>query len=283
MLTEALKHIEALSASARGLAHPTAIPTTVLPRGDGSAEVVSLEKYMESASRFRGKFSTHLIAAFVEYVKLHGEMPPESTKQKTPEIHQDVSPVFINPDAMSAKVIFDYGDIDTPLHRDHCAEVALRKTQCYQSIIDILHNKANEQRALAEWLEDWEGFAECFTSNGEPLELNAAVRAVRKIDLTQQRKSQSEDSDFKVSRGVMESVELDSSEQFPAAINVICEPYYGLPARTIRLRTSIRTDTNRPSILTRIVGYEALVDDLANEFAKVMQEELPCKTLIGTF
>lgn len=266
MLKEFLTYIVAHATDALKINHDLVVPVQAFPEKDGGVELVSLEQYAAGRSRFREHFKTYLIKAFVEYFTLH--------KGET------ISPVFVDPDAMSASIIFDYGSTANPLHQEHGASVKLRKTPEYVALVEA-NNRAMLQLDLAEWLEDWEHLITAYTEDGAPLEFREALRAVRKIDITKARKTSSNEGSFKVDRGILESVELNAAESFPAEICFRCAPYYGLGERTFTVRTSLRTDEKHPAILLRIKAFEAAKEEMAIEFCDVLDAAIETPKLIG--
>lgn len=277
MLKEALIHLsnQAFCTTLQSL--ETHVPIQLVPDADGGVKPLVLEPYMEHQSRFREEFKTHIIGAFVKYFSLHGA---KKAAGKTVEAKDEVSPIFVNPDRMCAMAIFDYGSVDKPLHRSHLASLELRQTAGYSALLGI-NGVAHSQRDLAEWLEDWEENITLFDSDGKPLNFRQGVRSIRKIDITAKRAVSSEQGDFKVERGIMESVDLDASETFPAQILFSVTPYLGLGERQFTIRTSLRTDDKNPAILTKIAKLEATKEEMAEEFCDVLDASITCEKVIG--
>ncbi|AXI83141.1 DUF2303 family protein [Xylella taiwanensis] len=233
-----------------------------------------LEKFYERRFRFRGALETKSIADFVQYVK---------TKDK--------SEGFIDADTLSAKVFFNLGTSAEPGHADWTAALTLQATAAYKALLSI-DGRALNQRQLIDWLEDWAPLLSAFMSAfsqeaGDLIPLTTAITAIRKLTIKATSESEFTQGDFKVSRSKFDAIEARSSLGLPTGFTFTftTEPYLGLPSRTFRLRLSVLTEDDKPSMVLRIVQREAHEEAITQDFKTVLFRELDgvATLTIGTF
>lgn len=242
-------------------------PQVVLPVG---YELTNLESAMPFRQHYRCNFSTDSVVDYISYVEL---------------FDVEGSKCFIDSEHMSAKTIFDMGDVATPGHQKHSAKLTLTKTAAYRSMLQINGAKMN-QKQLSDWLEDWKDSITAVGIDGEPLTAMAAAAAVRKITIEASRKMENEVGDFNAHMSAMEKIEATSAMIMPAIVNFKCKPYSDLIEREFVLRVSILTGDDKPVLVMRVLQLEAVQEEITEEFKALIVdslEEKGCatKTFIG--
>ncbi len=243
-------------------------PAVAIPDG---LEIVNLEGYQSNRYRFRGVLKTTSISDFVKY---------SIGYSNTVGVR-----CFIDAEYMTAKTIFNLGTIDLPGHADNSAVIGLKKTSPFAAVLSI-NGRKQGQKELAEWLEDWREFLLAFDAEGNALDIKQAIGAVRRITIESSRSSDHEDSDFSAKRSIMENVEAKSKDIMPAAFEFKCTPYEELQEHAIKLRYSILTSQETPTLVLRIVQLENLEEQIAQEFRDLLAskfEETQIETFIGNF
>lgn len=244
-----------------------------------SVKVEDLERFMPTRRRYRGKMTTTQIGEFAEYTNLTaGEVQENGAEPGT------TVPCFVNPENMTAKVLFDLGTLEHPGHADFTARLDLPKTAAFEELLSK-NGRALGQKELAEWLEDWAPQLKVTAEDGEPLNLPGAVAAVRRITIGAKSESTSEERTFGGRRSAMSEVEAQNKDTLPAFIEFTCEPYHGLDERTFRLRVSLITGET-PKLIMRIVRLEHHQEEMAKEFREHLIHALDgnlVQTFVGNF
>ncbi|EML7933169.1 YfdQ family protein [Providencia rettgeri] len=243
-------------------------PAVAVPNG---LEIVNLERYQNGRYRFRGSLKTTSINDFVKYSVGYSEALGVRC--------------FIDAEDMTARTIFNLGTIEHPGHADNSALIVLKKTSPFSAVLSV-NGRKQGQKELAEWLEDWRDYLLAFDADGNVLDIKQAIGAVRRITIESSRSSDHEDSDFSARRSVMENVEAKSKDIMPAAFEFKCTPYDELQERAIKLRYSILTSQDTPTLVLRIVQLENLQELMAQEFRDILSakfEETQIETFIGNF
>ncbi|MEQ4913179.1 DUF2303 family protein [Proteus terrae] len=243
-------------------------PAIVLPN---DFKVSSLENLQEGRFRFRGEMKTTSISDFVKY----------SIKNA---VEEGVS-CFIDANEMSAETIFNIGTIGEPGHADNTALVKLKQTAPFSALLKIDGVKYR-QKELAEWLEDWRDYLMAFDAEGNVLDIKQAISAVRRITIESTRSAEHEDHDFSAKRSVLENVEARSKDVMPTAFQFTCSPYDELKERSIKLRYSVLTGGDVPTLVLRIVQLENLEEQIAQEFRNLLCDEFDeseIETFIGKY
>ncbi|MCK7547162.1 DUF2303 family protein [Marinobacter koreensis] len=244
-----------------------------------SVKVEDLERFMPTRRRYRGKMTTTQIDEFAEYTNLTAGEVQENGAEPGVTV-----PCFVNPENMTAKVLFDLGTLEHPGHADFTARLDLPKTAAFEELLGK-NGRALGQKELAEWLEDWAPQLKVTAEDGEPLNLPGAVAAVRRITIGAKSESTSEERTFGGRRSAMSEVEAQNKDTLPAFIEFTCEPHHGLDDRTFRLRVSLITGET-PRLVMRIVRLEHHQEEMAKEFREHLIHALDgnlVQTFVGNF
>ncbi|MBF0690623.1 YfdQ family protein [Providencia alcalifaciens] len=243
-------------------------PAVAVPNG---LEIVNLERYQNGRYRFRGSLKTTSINDFVKYSVGYSDALGVRC--------------FIDAEDMTARTIFNLGTIEHPGHADNSALIVLKKTSPFSAVLSV-NGRKQGQKELAEWLEDWRDHLLAFDADGNVLDIKQAIGAVRRITIESSRSSDHEDSDFSARRSVIENVEAKSKDIMPAAFEFKCTPYDELQERAIKLRYSLLTSQDTPTLVLRIVQLENLQELMAQEFRDILSakfEGSQIETFIGNF
>lgn len=264
MSAEAIQKIQELTHAAI-IGHPgTDTPSMLVP---SDFKLQSLESLMDNPSRFRGQFSTTSIEDYADYIN-----------------NEDGSRVFVDIDRMRASAYFDLGHADEPGHGEHTAVLTLEKTAPYAALLSA-DGTAFAQKELAHWIEDWHANIEGEDSAGASMSPNQLAAAVRRIEIKASSERAHEDNDWSASRSGLDRLDANTGDRTPAIIRYTCTPYEGLGIRTFTVRVSIIADDQKPKIKLRLIGLEAVKEEIAKEFKHVLSGQLgeQTKLLLGNF
>jgi uncharacterized protein YfdQ (DUF2303 family) len=221
-----------------------------------SMSVVDLEKFMPNRRRFRGNLATENIDAFCDYA-----------------LYQLAGDVFVSSQNMSARAIFDLGNEDEPGHCEHTASLGLTKTAAYDALLSV-DGVALGQKALAEWLEDWGRYIQCFDTEGEDLHISKALASVRKMTIETARKIESEEQNMGRQLSAMERIEVKSEGQQLGGFYFVCTPYNGFSAKQFRIPLSALTGGETIKLKLRIQEVEAIKEEITEEFYSKIESKL---------
>lgn len=266
MLTkDTLELIIDQAAAANSIA-ATNTPVAVLPAG---VKIHSLEQFQLHRSRFRGALRTNSLHDFAQYT-----INRNGTTAKG----------FVDPEDMSCKIFFNLGDDSTPGHADDTATLTLLPTAAYKALRAIAGRKLN-QRELAEWIEDWNTNLRAKKEADQDMDIHQAVNSVRNITIEAKASSTHGEHNFGASRSAMDSIEAASADTRLDALHFTFVPYEGLGEQTFLLKLSILTGDEKPTLKLRWVGEELQVEDIAQEFKKVLAAEVGghATLTLGTF
>ncbi|EAP7662497.1 YfdQ family protein [Salmonella enterica subsp. enterica] len=244
----------------------TDCPAVLVPSG---MKAYDLENFMVNRYRFRGNMDTTCIDDFAKYSKGYAG---EGVR------------CFIDADEMRATTVFNIGTLVAPGHADNRAHLQLKKTSPFRSLLEANGTKYR-QKAMAEWIEDWNDFLKAYDDKGQPMDIKQAAGAVRRLTIEAKRNADYEDQDMSASRSVMESVEAKSKNVLPSYFEFECIPYEGLTNRTFRLRFSILT-SDEPILVIRVIQLETAEEEMAKEFRDLLVgkfEGQQIETFIGSF
>lgn len=225
----------------------------VIPEG---FKIEDLESKQEYRNSLRGSFDTPVIAEFVKY---------------NTEFSSEAAKTFIDVQEMAARSIFDLGNTDKAGHQRHKAELKLRKTAPFKTLL-ARDGRPAEQRDMSEWLEDNTEFLKAFSSAGEPIEMSKAIAAVRELSFEHKRGRESSVQDFSQTQSEYESIATKTRDDLvlPAVFVFTCEPYQGLPEFKFELRVSIK---GADVVNLRIKNLEAKEEEIAQKFLEILKVE----------
>lgn len=245
--------------------HSTNVPVMLIPEG---FTVKNLESLMKFRSSYRFDFETKSIDDFVGYAE---------------EFDQVGAKCFVDPDRVSAEIVFDIGTEEQPLHQDHTASLKLQKTSAYSAFLN-LHGSKMYQKDSSDFIEDFGEFIEVIANDNEKMSVGQAANAINKITIEAARSMTSEVGDFSESMSAMEKAEVKGAKKFPSVLLFTCTPYTGLSKREFMVKISVLTGEEKPRLSFRVVQLETHQEDIANEFKEILVGKFDgkeIKTLIG--
>lgn len=271
---------EAITELAKAQAITAAQEATTEAIGDYNGNPVALpedfslhdtEAYAPTRRRARGQMHTSVLTDFGAYTEAHG---------------QRGATVFVNPDSMAATAVLNLGSPDQPGHADNLATLTLKRTAAYTALLAKAQGQGLKQADVAEFLEDWAGQVKCF-SDTEEMAPPKAVAAIRRITIEALRKHESSEQQLSATRSAFENVQATSGgDPLPSHIYFTCEPYMGLQQRTFVLRLAVLTTDDKPKVSLRIVKAEQHQEEMAEELAQLVRDELASKNMpvhLGTY
>lgn len=248
----AIKQIQTLGSTPELLQQLSNVgfPVAALPE---NFNLHALEQFMPTRNQFRGVLKTTNIEEYVKYCLNY---------------EQEGTQCFVDATDMKASSIFDLGTQALPGHCRHKAELILKRTADYQAVLSI-DGERNNQKALAEWVEDYAANLMVFSSDGEIIPAETASAAIRNMKFEHKRGAESNVEDFSASQSEYESIAVRTKEEFPmpAVLKFTCEPYNGLPERTFEMRMS--TIGNEILIL-RIKKLDLHIEEMAEQFKSII-------------
>ena len=266
---EALTQAESISAANAALTVAPSNGEAVIALPD-SFDVHDLEQYLPTRRRLRGSMTTPVLADFAVYTIDHKEAG---------------ATVFVGADNMQAVAVLNLGTPDEPGHGDNRAVLAPPKTAAFAALLAIASGIQKKQTDVAEYLEDWAPLIRCENEAGEDIAVKHAAAAVRKITIEGTRRQESSEQQLSAARSTFEQVKATGTDHLPVLIDVTCEPYLGLDARTFGLRMSIVTG-DKPSLVLRVVMREQHDEEMAHELALLVRGALTgsdVPVLVGSY
>ena len=246
------------------------LTTTPLVAVPDSFSIKSLEQYMPNLANYRGAFSTPSLKDFRLY---------------NTEFSQAGAKCFVNGDAMSAKTIFDLGDVVAPLHKEHTANIKLERTSAYKALLNN-NDTVNDQKEMANFLEDWTDYISASSMTGESMTTAQAAKALRDMTIESAREINSNVQDYGETLSAMERIEAKNKDLLPNFITFTCRPYNDLKEYQFKLRLSVLTSFDKPKISCRIIQLEQLQEDMVQEFKSLIEDaiiETDIEVFIGNF
>lgn len=239
---ETLQRLEELVANGNEANHIGTDTPALLING----KIVDIEHLQEGRSRYRGRFSTSVMAEFAAYLR-----------------NKPGAELFVSPEVARATAYLNLGTQDSPGHGDWAAVLTLKNTAAYQAAVNA-DGRNVTQRELAEWAEDW---AACLTAvrDDESVNLGTAIAAIRNINIVAKKDVGHQDSNFGAKRSALEEIEAKGAGGLPTHFVITTPPHIGFAERAIKLRLSVITG-DAPRLCLRIVAKEALQESIQIEF-----------------
>lgn len=260
----------------------TFMPVVVLRAQSGQQYLQSIEAFAEHRSRFRGTFETASIEDFKRYV-----------------VARPGGDGFIDPDKMSASVIFNLmdgepGGLRPPGHGDHRAVLTLKPTAAFAALLDFTGPRmATPQKDFGLWIEDWADHLEAdYAERPDTLKtasdrrgIKQALTAIRKLTIKASNETTHTDRDFGGSRSALDDVEASSANVLPLGFRFTCTPYEGLDEVGAYLRLVVLTDGDKPAFKLRWRQREANIEAIGQDFKQALSHDIgdTATMLLGAF
>lgn len=235
------------------------VPAIILEGAGGQQTITSIEHLQSLRSRFRGKFTTANMTDFVLYVTSHDNLP---------DIPSESAQGFVDVKTNSAVVFLNLGTPTAPGHADWRAELKLDPLAAYAAVCKV-DGVTLAQDKLIEWLEDW---SEClkakFEDNQQPSHVTKAIAAFRALTVSSKAEATSTQATHGATLSAMEAVEASTKggKPLPTRLFFSTSPFLDFKERAIELRVAIITTGEKPAVCLRIIGREALNEDIGEEF-----------------
>lgn len=263
MEQQAVQQIADLAIAAQGkmpVQVDAAASIAILPEG---FKLHSTEKFNALRDRYRGSYRTSSISSFAEYIEYRNNGADGRVQ------------TYINTErGLSAQTFLNLGDVIDPGHGDDTATLTLEKKAEFARFEGLNGNRLRQQQ-LIDVIDDWAEFLEAWGESGE-VDLDKAIRALRKVKITKGSELDSQVRDFGHQVSAMEKLEATGvDENLPHYFILNTECFHGLIPRSVKL--SLRISANNddaPGFVLRIVGEEALTEALAAEFKDILTERL---------
>lgn len=230
------------------------------------AKIHDTEDARPFRNRYRGRFTTGSMSAFIAYVVSRVE-----TRALT-SIKESLVKVFVAHDRLRASAVFNLGNEDNPGHGDDVAVLDLEKTPEYEAICALPANLI--QPVFVDWIRDWGHMARFGTvaTDAEGVETvttipaHRAIAAVRSVQVKQTTDTSHEVSDMAAKRTKLEEIEASSrSQALPTLIECGFRPAEDLRHVSVQLRVSL-AGGEKPTFSIRPVGAAALREEIAKDF-----------------
>lgn len=279
MEKQAIQHIEenAVAAGVAAYLRDISLPVMPLP---ANYSLVSLEKFMDAPTRFRGTYSTNYVGEFTAYLLKNAVHSSTSdmfiNEEKNAEKMPATAGVFINAEKMTATAILDLGEPNHPEHGEHRAKVKLTALNAYNALRAI-NGVRKSQRDMAEWMEDWRDFLQAYPDLSEgtaKIDFKSAIAAVRNLTIKATAERDHTTQDFKATKSALETIEASSKGQaLPGFLYFTCAPYEEIKTRTFVCRLGVLTD-KEPAFVLRVAQMEAHIEEMGKEFQQLVQTPL---------
>jgi uncharacterized protein YfdQ (DUF2303 family) len=151
------------------------------------------------------------------------------------------------------------------------ATLALERTAAYSAMLKVAGSALPlDQRALAEFLEDWPEAActrdETFIPRGR------AIAAVRLVTVETSSKVATEERSLSASRSALQQAKVEGAESaLPAHVVFACVTYLGLAPRTFSLRVSVLTGEKAPMFRLHLAKFEQHAQEMGQELADLVR------------
>lgn len=254
MDAQAIQSIVDLATLAKGapVAHTALVPK--------SADLVSVERYLEAPTRFRRTFSTQRFGDFIAYIKKHGSSD---------------SAVFIAPNMSKIVAVLNHGSASAPQWGDNTATLELAFEPEFDAFMSMTKFPIS-QRDLIDFLEDWlpTPFVSARTESGELIDPKVALGAVRRIRISSKNDVTHQQGNLRVERSALESVEASSDTGLAHNLMFVGAVYHGLPQYTVIARLGVRLTEKEPVFTLRMTGWQAKLASICADAEALIREQV---------
>lgn len=241
---------------------------------DGNVNIHDLEKFQSKKRRMKGQFATTSLLALAQFA--------QSTIASS--LNNENPSCFIGNNG-NAKLIFNYGDMENPLHQDLGASIQLNTTPVFDAISRLKDSRLS-QRELAEFIEDFNDYVTALDASGDEINLNVAVGAIRNMTIESNKSVNQESTDFKDTSSAFASVEAKFKDATPAYLKFDIPAFNEIENRIFILRISVMTSDDKIKLGLRCPKWDEVIESINIEFQEKLATDLAplgVKTFIGSW
>ena len=234
--------------------------------------VHDLEKYSKTKRRMNGSFGTTSIAALTQFA--------ETTIDESSEV--DMPSCFIG-DNGRAKLIFNFGTTETPLHQDLSGSVHLGQTAVFKAISRLREDRMS-QRDLAEFIEDYHSYVVALDKDGIEINQSVAIAAIRNMSIESNQSVNQTTEEYKDTSSAFASVEAKFKDATPVYLRFDIPAFNEIENRVFVFRISVLTSDNKIKLALRCPNWDEIIESINIEFQEKLAEKLEplgVKTFIG--
>lgn len=213
-----------------------------------------LESFLPNRRRARGAMTTAYLDSFIDFTVTHAE---------------EGASIFVDASQMAATAVLNLGTPTKPGHADNLAVLKLERTAAFSALMGVV-NRPLEQRAAAEFLEDWMPHISAMDDDENSIPVKQAVAALRRLTIETLQKLESEEKSLSAARSAFESVSAKSADPIPTRLAYKVQAYPDLQARTFELRVGIQTGAKTPAVVLRPLAMERHVEEMGKELAELV-------------
>ena len=221
-------------------------------------QVGDLERFQPGRNRQRGEYTTDLIRDFVQFLILH-------------TVPDTWMPIFVNSELPQATAVINYQESKkNPFgHCDFQAHIRL-KLSAEMKAAQALGGDRFNQKAAAEYLEDWAPNLRFFSDDMAEIPAAAAINSIRKVKIEQIRSVESEARQFGAEKSEFEKIEA-TAQQMPSYIEFSLIPHPELNPRAFTYRVNVLTGGSDPQFRFSQIGKERAEAELLEEFREKLK------------
>jgi uncharacterized protein YfdQ (DUF2303 family) len=262
-------------------------PAIALPK---TYQIHNLEILKEAPQRHRGEFRCKRINPFLEYCRKHASATTR---------------VFVNPDTMTAKAIFDLirpnpltpdpetdlrdlKAIDRPDWGTHTAICAVATTPSFMALLRM--DGTNQTQAdFIDWCENWAGHIVFFGNDNKEIVFGGGLQALRVLTVKNVNARGAMHEDLHTVKTTFEEIEVSSDRtgaNLPTRFSFHGLPYSGFEAAVIDCRIRIGILKESVSINYRTIGLENDIEHFTQEFMEKLSNSgalAKAQVFIGTY
>ncbi len=232
-------------------------------------KVIGLENYQDAPYRFRGKFSTTLLAEFAAYINACGTID---------------SGIFVDPEQVLASAVINMGSDTQPMWGDHKAALSLKKLPEFVSVLER-NGMALSQQDLVDFCEDQRECIQFIDASRNNLDFSASINAIRRLTISATQNNEFAVGNFNASHSSMDAIEVKAAgAEIPLGFIFNCIPYDGFSARPLLCQFRASTDVKTVTLRYRVGRLDNEINKISQEFKQLLQEKITvnCKFYVGT-
>ena len=192
------------------------------------------------------------------------------------------SAMFISPENMTARIIFDYDGGRG--HGNNTADYEAEPTPLYRALQYLCRGGATSQKELVQLLEDWAGEITAHDKDGAEIPLNTAVSLLSSLTVEKAKRLKQTQGDWEHERTVAERAALKAEGQMVAELRIIDELYTGTEEKiTVRARLSLAVADDKFFLKLRLIGEEKNNRAKAQEMRTMAEKALQMPVYNGQY
>lgn len=180
---------------------------------------------------------------------------------------------------LECHTVFNIGSLANPGFADIKASIKPKPTAEWNAVLALSKQKIHSVSDMLDFIADWSGRISFYKDSepeapGEQLPYAKVCKTLRDMKVKNSKEANFKQSANSESQGMLVNSVVESEDPLAELMVFRLEPYADLKPVDVYVSLAYRTDGDHPTIVTRIIGLEKMIENIGNNFMETIREKV---------